>query len=200
MVHAAKSEDLIEIGLSRAPGGAGNGFVLEKTEGCAPGWFTADPDAFAVHEAVMGLATVKMALPADVVGGAAAIDVAKGALPEVKRLITVSRSRLVMGCAIDGRRPDWVPRPRLAFERGAPIYDRDRRGVVRRDASGRPKLLLWLVRPVGDMPWEVARARLLYQVWIGALGALKAALDDGRLKRWSLTDLLPEEEPWRGVG
>lgn len=195
MVHVAKDEALLEVGSTRGPGGVGGGFALEPVDACAPGWFTAAPDAFAVHEVVSGLARVQAHLPADVIGRVNTMALSATALPDVKRGFMVRRSEIVMSCAIDGRRPDWVPEPVIKIERGETIYARRHSGQIKRDARGVAIETLQLVRFVGDMPWEVERARLIYQLWVAALGAVRAALA-GALKRHDLTDALPAARPW----
>jgi hypothetical protein len=195
MVHVAREQ----VWLAPQPGGP-RGYanaippleVIDASPSCG---FTADADAFAVHRAVTALATVKAALPGDCVGAVDAWSMSRGELPDVRRLFTINRAKVVMSAAIDGKRPDWVPVPSITVERGQLIYERDKQGRVKRDANGRPRVLLTLVKFVGDMPWDVARARLVYSVWAGALAHLRAVLE-GQLERWSVTELLPEERPW----
>jgi hypothetical protein len=195
MVHVAREQEW----LAPTPGGTrgfgAGGWSVDIVDSSPSVGFTADADAFAVHDCVKRLSSVKASMPADCVGTFDDRVFVRSVAPDVARMITIERSKLVMGTAIDGKRPDWVPSPELKVEKGPLMYDRDRKGRVRYDAAGRPRVMTQLVRFVGDMPWDVARARLLYQVWVAALGWLRAELEGG-LERHQVTELMPEAKPW----
>lgn len=197
MVHVARREDeLVGSRVRAVPRGYGSALApLEAVESSPRVFFSASEDAFAVHAKVRSLSKVKVALPADCVGKVDERVAVRTAVPNVAGLITVDRAQLVMGAALDGRRPDWVAAPAIKIERGQLIYDRDRRGRVRYDAAGRPRIVLQLVRFIGDMPWEVARARVIYAIWVAALDQLRSMLA-GALERHEVTELTPEAKPW----
>jgi hypothetical protein len=196
MVHAAKTDVAMTLGPSRPPDGYRQGPVEMVDSSGAGGWFTALPDAFTVHGVVSGLMPVRARLPADVVarGGP---GLSAGALPELRESFDVRRAALVMTHAIDGRRPDWVPEPCIVVERGDVIYARTRGGHIKRDKkTGAPLLAVQVVRFVGDMPWDVARARVVYSLWAAALETVRDDLMRHALGRFEVTDELPPAAPW----
>lgn len=200
MVHAARPEGVgpgvsIKAGARRALG-YGGGFDVEVVDASVNLGFEAAPDAYRVHEAVRSLGPVAVELPADVVGRAGAA-VARGQMPDVERKVAIKRSSLVMTCAIDGCAPDWIASPVLSVERGEIVYRRYRGGQIVRDRKGRAVEEMQLVRFVGDTPWAVARARLVYAVWVEALRELSLRLRDEGLERFAVSGVVPGSTPWR---
>jgi hypothetical protein len=201
MVHAARPEG---VPAECAPGSGG---VLRfKTlndvyDLGASVWssrssgFEASPDAYRIHAAVLALAPIEAQLPASAAGGAHGNELARGTTPEIERAFVVKRSSLVMTCALDGHPPDWIEKPSLIVERGALLYQRDRKGRIMRDKKGNSLELVRLVSFVGDAPWAVAKARRIYEVWIETLRELRESLA-GTLERFDLSAALPAARPW----
>lgn len=157
--------------------------------------FTAHPDAFAVHDAVKTLTPIDARVP-DETFGQCAPGLHESALPYVEPSFTVNRARLVQAQALAGQRPDWIEEPILIVEKGDPIYAKTRRGEVKRDGMGRRIVHMVMVQFVGDMPWEVERARITYQIWAQALAELRDVVSSA-LEKHTLNDVLPSCEPWK---
>jgi hypothetical protein len=202
MVHVARPEGLAgEAVTARSDramlGGGGGDCRTDVVDSSANFGFAAKTDAYRVHDAVRGLATVDLALPKDCVGAISRRGPSRGEIPEADLALRVRRSQLVMTSAIDGHAPDWMERPEIRIERGETIYERAASGRILRDRAGRPRELLQLVRFVGDMPWQVARARLMYREWALALRVLRVQLG-GVLRAYALDEAVPALEPWKG--
>lgn len=203
MVHVAREEGLAGEAMSAKSdkavlSGGGSDCSIDTVDSSRNCGFAAKFDAYRVHEMVTGLATVDVPLPADCVGEADTRRVSRGEVPSADLALRVRRSQLVMSSAIDGHAPDWMPAPQIRVERGEVICERSRSGRILRDRAGRPRELLQLVRFIGDMPWTVARAHVVYREWALALRVLRVQLRDV-LKAYDLTDVVPPLEPWSGV-
>lgn len=199
MVHAARPEGMPAEWVSGGAStrlGFGGGFETDIVESSVNLGFASSPDAYRVHRAVLGLAPVEVQLPASALGGAHSNDMARGSMPEIERTFVVKRSRLVMTCAVDGHPPDWIEKPSLMVERGALLYQHDRKGRIMRDKKGCALELVQLVSFVGDAPWAVAKARRVYEVWVSALRELQRVLAGGIMERFELSDALPVARPW----
>jgi len=156
--------------------------------------FSAQRDAFVVHDAVRALPTIEAHLPAEVFAKCAA-SLHQSAMPAYAVDFLVPQAKIVMGCAIDGKRPDWIPEPMLILEKRAPVYQKTRSGQIKRDRFGNKIELMQIMQFVGDMPWEVETARIKYRLWVRALAALRVTLRP-KLTNHEISDDLPAEEPW----
>jgi len=196
MVHVAQSEAALVVGASRMPRGYHHAPLEAVDSSGGGGWFTASPDAFVVHEIVSALSTVQAHLPHDCVGRLAP-GVSMGTVPVIEEAFTVRRAALVMTYAIDAKRPDWIAEPALAVERRGVVYARSRNGTIKRDRTTRQQVqALCLVRFVGDMPWEIARARVLYALWVEALGLVLDRMRGRALAGFVVGEELPPIAPW----
>jgi hypothetical protein len=200
MVHIARPEGLageaVSIRSDRSVlSGSGSDCRVDVVDSSSNLGFAAKADAYRVHDAVTGLASVDVELPRDCVGEVDTRRMARGEVPELAGAVLVRRSQLVMNSAIDGHAPDWIMEPAIKVERGEVICERSRSGRILRDRAGRPRELVQLVRFVGDMPWHVARARLVYREWALALRVLRVQLRDV-LRTYVLEDDVPALEPW----
>jgi hypothetical protein len=202
MVHAARPEGApAELGrLAGAPKCKASS-ALFGADGVGEGsrnlGFEAAPDAWRVHAAVLGLGREAFVHPAWR-GGLCAPDVARGTVVEIEPLKSYSRAGIVMACALEARRPDWVPAPKTKVVRGAVVYKRQPNGQPARDRSGQSIPLLQVVRFAGDMPWEIDRARVEYRLWLDCLRMLRERLN-GRCAAFDLTEILPPVAPWRAA-
>src|SRR5262245_45668993 len=186
MVHVAQSETALAVGAARMPRGYHHAPLEAVDSSGGGGWFTASPDAFVVHEIVSALSSVHAQLPRDCVGRLAP-GVSVGTVPTVDAAFTVRCAQLVMTHAIDAKRPDWIAEPGLAVERRGVVYAKSRSGTIRRDRrTGQQVQSLCLVRFVGDMPWEVARARVLYSLWVEALATVLDAVRRRKLAAYEV--------------
>lgn len=202
LVHVARPEGLAGEAVSirsdmAVLSGGGSDCRIDMIDSSSNLGFAAKADAYRVHEAVTGLATVDVPLPRECVGAVDTGRRSRGEVPEVDVAVRVRRSQLVMNSAIDGHAPDWIASPAIKVERGELLYERSRSGRILRDRAGRPRETLQLVRFVGDMPWSVARARLVYREWALALRVLRVQLRDV-VRTYVLSDDVPPLAPWAG--
>lgn len=196
MVHAARGAAVPdELAMDWGTGYGNGGPSVDIVDSSIKMQFKAAPDAYVVHEAVSGLARVNRELPADAFGRFSSLDLSRGSLPDAERRVTIGRSQLVMTSALDAHAPDWVEKPQINVVRGEVIWSRYPNGEIKRDKRKLPIASLQLVRFEGDMPWDVARARLVYSEWVEALGYLRGQLAS-MLDAFSLSDVLPPAAPW----
>lgn len=145
--------------------------------------FEAAPDAYVVHDAVMGLGEQEIVLPPSCYGAA----VVRGIIPEIETRFKLSLPSLMFQWAVRCKRPDWMEQSSLVMERGTALY-----GITERR---RRVVVMYTVRSIGDKPWEVERARLIYCAWVDALERLRWTLR-GELERFAVTVDNIKRAPW----
>lgn len=185
LVHAARPEgigpevvNVFDAGMAEMRGDLMSDIQASKNYG-----FEAPSDAYVVDNAVRALSSIEMELPIESYGRA----LARGLVPEVETRFRVKLGSLVAIHALEKKRPDWIEQPVLEVQKGKAYNGKDERG--------RRAVTMIAVAFRGDMPWEVARARLLYTAWIDALMVLRVSLA-GRLERFALTGEFPNRAPW----
>lgn len=147
--------------------------------------FEAPDDAYAIERAVSRLGEVVCELPQ----GCCGRGLVRGLVPEVEARFRVSQRSIVFECASRCERPDWVKRPMLGVER-------NRKGNLYGKTVRRERMLTMSgVVFVGDMPWDVARARLVYSAWVDALSMLARTLA-GTLQRFEAAVDGIDRAPW----
>jgi len=102
-------------------------------------------------------------------------------------------ANLVRAYAITGRRPDWIPQPKMHTRPGAhfAVADPELKG-----RNGRPIVVEgWTFTWGGDLPEIVEERRQTYRRWARAIARVHKALA-GRLIEHALLPYVPPVEPW----
>jgi len=203
LVQAARPEGT-PIELTEAGGGIGfrssheNDELGTHVDSSRNYSFEAPADAYRIAGLVKSLTPLEMYLPKDCVGALHKFADVRGAVPDVEKASDVDRAGLIEYHASRCDRPDWIASPVIEMRRGPNLYGMVERQVGRRVTRERG-VVMCCVSFHGDLPWDVARARLVYSTWLGALQTLRDGLK-GRLERFLITDELPSVAPWRSAG